>query len=339
MNTLSWLNPGFPFLALYPPLPPVFIPPVLPNGGNSLSSSGNVSSGSASSPSTSPPSVQNRPTIASKTIDGDTTTNVVADRNSESRMSKSQLFLIERLFPQLAAAAAAMTSNETIKPETPSKTPPPLIPKSTSQPLASSRNVLPLPVLSPSSTSSVEYVNGGYGVKNPLLQSVGSSAFEVDTSPAPASKPGLLSCRICGKEFHLQRLLNRHAKCHSDLKRYLCTFCGKGFNDTFDLKRHTRTHTGVRPYKCDLCEKSFTQRCSLESHTRKVHGRNHAYGYKERRSKVFVCEDCGYTAPVYDDYVDHLSRTHPLSAVLLKLNHGNKIRSTKTLSNGSMSPN
>lgn len=51
-------------------------------------------------------------------------------------------------------------------------------------------------------------------------------------------------CRVCSKTFSLQRLLNRHMKCHSDVKRYLCTFCGKGFNDTFDLKRHTRTHTG-----------------------------------------------------------------------------------------------
>lgn len=75
-----------------------------------------------------------------------------------------------------------------------------------------------------------------------------------------------------------------------------------------------------------MCEKSFTQRCSLESHARKVHGRNHAYGYKERRSKVFVCEDCGYTAAVYDDYVTHLSQKHPLSAVLLKLNHANKFK-------------
>merc|ERR1711963_1280402 len=114
--------------------------------------------------------------------------------------------------------------------------------------------------------------------------------------------------------FSLQRLLNRHMKCHSDTKRYLCTFCGKGFNDTFDLKRHTRTHTGVRPYKCNLCEKSFTQRCSLESHCLKVHGVNHSYEYKQRRSKVgfheahdllsysyfilhqvYVCEDCGHT--------------------------------------------
>lgn len=51
-------------------------------------------------------------------------------------------------------------------------------------------------------------------------------------------------CRMCNKEFSLQRLLNRHLKCHSEVKRFLCTFCGKGFNDTFDLKRHTRTHTG-----------------------------------------------------------------------------------------------
>ena len=54
-------------------------------------------------------------------------------------------------------------------------------------------------------------------------------------------------CRLCSKKFTLQRLLNRHMRCHSDVKRYLCTFCGKGFNDTFDLKRHTRTHTGTLP--------------------------------------------------------------------------------------------
>ncbi|OZC11376.1 zinc finger, C2H2 type [Onchocerca flexuosa] len=132
--------------------------------------------------------------------------------------------------------------------------------------------------------TTVEWINGGYGVKNPMLQSY--RIPDINATPAPASEPGLLTCRICGKKFALQRLLNRHAKCHSEIKRYLCTFCGKGFNDTFDLKRHTRTHTGVRPYKCDQCEKSFTQRCSLESHLRKVHGTQHNYGYKERRSKI-----------------------------------------------------
>lgn len=102
-------------------------------------------------------------------------------------------------------------------------------------------------------------------------------------------------------------------KCHSDVKRYLCTFCGKGFNDTFDLKRHTRTHTGVRPYKCNLCEKSFTQRCSLESHCLKVHGVQHQYAYKERRTKVNINKKikfmkriltCGANLIIFENFSD-----------------------------------
>jgi len=156
----------------------------------------------------------------------------------------------------------------------------------------------------------LEFVNGGHGIKNPLAvenvpgriggggreeehvpcsikkQSSSSSTAASTTSSSAEEENGKFVCRICSKHFTLQRLLNRHMKCHSDVKRYLCTFCGKGFNDTFDLKRHTRTHTGVRPYKCNLCEKSFTQRCSLESHCLKVHGVQHQYAYKERRTKV-----------------------------------------------------
>ncbi|GMT20607.1 hypothetical protein PFISCL1PPCAC_11904, partial [Pristionchus fissidentatus] len=181
-----------------------------------------------------------------------------------------------------------------------------------------------IPVLPP---VSVEFVNGGYGVKNPLaaLASGPSSSCSAKTVPPAKSStehedtPGAYVCRMCGKKFSLQRLLNRHAKCHSDLKRYLCTFCGKGFNDTFDLKRHTRTHTGVRPYKCECCDKSFTQRCSLESHLRKVHGVQHAYAHKERRSKVFVCEECGYTSEHFDSYILHLRSIHPFSAALMKI--------------------
>ncbi|OQR70809.1 hypothetical protein BIW11_11385 [Tropilaelaps mercedesae] len=127
-----------------------------------------------------------------------------------------------------------------------------------------------------------------------------------------------LACKVCGKAFGLQRLLNRHMKCHSDVKRYLCTFCGKGFNDTFDLKRHTRTHTGVRPYKCNLCDKSFTQRCSLESHSLKVHGAKHQYAYKERRQKVYVCEECGHTTNEPEVHYVHLKENHPYSPALLK---------------------
>lgn len=141
----------------------------------------------------------------------------------------------------------------------------------------------------------LEFVNGGHGFKNPLavdcIQTHRIRSDDDKKSPAEnnaSNDEGKFQCRQCSKTFQLQRLLNRHMKCHSDIKRYLCTFCGKGFNDTFDLKRHTRTHTGVRPYKCNLCEKSFTQRCSLESHCLKVHGVQHQYAYKERRTKVRI---------------------------------------------------
>lgn len=170
----------------------------------------------------------------------------------------------------------------------------------------------------------LEFVNGGHGIKNPLAPSPDQSRSEVTEKlqqPPVAvmeDDSSKFMCRICSKSFTLQRLLNRHMKCHSDVKRYLCTFCGKGFNDTFDLKRHTRTHTGVRPYKCSLCEKSFTQRCSLESHCLKVHGVQHSYAYKERRSKVYVCEECGHTTGEPEVHYLHLKDNHPYSPALLK---------------------
>ncbi|XP_033122872.1 uncharacterized protein LOC117121696 [Anneissia japonica] len=125
-------------------------------------------------------------------------------------------------------------------------------------------------------------------------------------------------CEVCNKVFPLQRLLNRHMKCHNATKRYQCVHCGKGFNDTFDLKRHVRTHTGVRPYNCEKCDKSFTQRCSLESHLSKVHGLNHEYIYKQRRSKLYVCEECGKTDTNVDDYYEHIKEKHPDSTELRK---------------------
>jgi len=164
----------------------------------------------------------------------------------------------------------------------------------------------------------LELINGGHGVKNPLALDGPRPEPEKLQPERCDSDPSKFRCRICSKAFTLQRLLNRHMKCHSDVKRYLCTFCGKGFNDTFDLKRHTRTHTGVRPYKCNLCEKSFTQRCSLESHCLKVHGVAHQYDYKQRRSKMYVCEDCGHTTPEPEVHYLHLKENHPYSPALLK---------------------
>uniref|UniRef100_A0A8C4PW94 C2H2-type domain-containing protein n=1 Tax=Eptatretus burgeri TaxID=7764 RepID=A0A8C4PW94_EPTBU len=55
-----------------------------------------------------------------------------------------------------------------------------------------------------------------------------------------SQQPDAYCCPICKKGFNLQRMLNRHLKCHNNEKKHVCNFCGKGFNDTFDLKRHVR---------------------------------------------------------------------------------------------------
>lgn len=102
----------------------------------------------------------------------------------------------------------------------------------------------------------LEFVNGGHGIKNPLASQ--ETVRQTTTRSEEKTKVASITtedgqtnfcCRVCSKTFALQRLLNRHMKCHSDVKRYLCTFCGKGFNDTFDLKRHTRTHTGNKEHQ------------------------------------------------------------------------------------------
>jgi len=152
-----------------------------------------------------------------------------------------------------------------------------------------------------------------HGLKNTSTTSAckknllpGSLTAEVKTE----NVEGEHKCEVCGKCFKHIRMLNRHRRNHSPYKKYKCTFCSKGFNDSFDLKRHIRTHTGVKPYKCNSCEKSFTQRCSLESHLDKIHGIKHKFSYKQRREKIYVCEDCGYSTNDVRDHYKHSREQH-----------------------------
>jgi ovo-like protein len=73
---------------------------------------------------------------------------------------------------------------------------------------------------------------------------------------------------------------------------------------------------GVRPFKCNQCDKAFTQRCSLESHQRKVHGLNQKFGYKSRRNKLYVCEDCGHTSTDPTNHYEHIKILHPYSPLI-----------------------
>ncbi|KAM3829536.1 putative transcription factor ovo-like protein 3 isoform 2-T2 [Vipera latastei] len=162
---------------------------------------------------------------------------------------------------------------------------------------------------------------------NPALLSIsskwdGGDARRLPQSPLYSHPPAAekpppcnqadFQCSVCSKRFPLQRMLNRHRKSHSPVKKHPCSYCSKGFNDTFDLKRHLRTHTGIRPYRCCLCgDKGFTQRCSLESHLRKIHRLPQTYGYRERRAKLFVCEGCGFTCSTNDEYHRHTCQGPP----------------------------
>src|SRR6218665_540020 len=73
---------------------------------------------------------------------------------------------------------------------------------------------------------------------------------------------------------------------------------------------------GVRPYKCESCDKAFTQRCSLESHSRKVHGMQLSFNFKQRRTKMYVCEDCAHSTDDPEDFYSHLKNNHPNSMAL-----------------------
>ena len=74
----------------------------------------------------------------------------------------------------------------------------------------------------------------------------------------------------------------------------------------------------MRPYRCSLCDKAFTQRCSLESHGRKVHALPLAFAYKQRRNKVYVCEECGFSTGEPERHYAHLRDQHPHSPALLR---------------------
>lgn len=93
--------------------------------------------------------------------------------------------------------------------------------------------------------------------------------------------------------------------------------------------------SGVRPYKCLHCEKAFTQRCSLESHCRKVHNVSFHFAHKERRDKVYVCEECGHSTGQPEVHYHHMKDRHPNTAALLRCHDKRQFKFSRAAVGGS----
>lgn len=49
---------------------------------------------------------------------------------------------------------------------------------------------------------------------------------------------------------------------------------------------------------------------------KKIHSITQKYAYKERRNKLYVCEECGHTSGTQDELLQHLHSLHPDSHLL-----------------------
>lgn len=49
---------------------------------------------------------------------------------------------------------------------------------------------------------------------------------------------------------------------------------------------------------------------------KKIHSITQAYAYKERRNKLYVCEECGNTSGTQEELLRHLRSLHPDSHLL-----------------------
>ncbi|XP_023212282.1 zinc finger protein 226-like [Centruroides sculpturatus] len=74
------------------------------------------------------------------------------------------------------------------------------------------------------------------------------------------------ACKICGKEFRLNRILRRHERTHSEERPFKCDICNKSFKLKEYLKKHYEIHNDECNYICQVCNKSFKTKKSLEAH-------------------------------------------------------------------------
>lgn len=97
----------------------------------------------------------------------------------------------------------------------------------------------------------------------------------------------LYCCQLCSFKTPIySRLVNTHAKIHSEERNYKCTQCGKGFKNTKQLKNHRRLHRtqglgmakpsssadelllpeAATVHRCEDCSAVFKHRKTLREH-------------------------------------------------------------------------
>ncbi|XP_017057688.1 methyl-CpG-binding domain protein 6 [Drosophila ficusphila] len=149
----------------------------------------------------------------------------------------------------------------------------------------------------------------------------------------------LYCCQLCSFKTPIySRLVNTHAKIHSEERNYKCEQCGKGFKNTKQLKNHRRLHRtqglgmGKQAqeqqdvaHRCEDCGAAFKQKKSLREHLckerneqlecpecQRVFGsksslRLHLRSHQEQ--KRFRCDVCEHETSDHNAFRRHLA-TH-----------------------------
>ncbi|XP_062135808.1 uncharacterized protein LOC133845369 isoform X1 [Drosophila sulfurigaster albostrigata] len=156
----------------------------------------------------------------------------------------------------------------------------------------------------------------------------------------------LYCCQLCSFKTPIySRLVNTHAKIHSEERNYKCEQCGKGFKNTKQLKNHRRLHRTqglgmAKPnnntlseeqaatptlHRCEDCGAAFKHRKTLREHLCKQRNEQPQCSSCQRvfssksslklhmrshqANKRFKCDKCEYEANDHNSFRRHLA-TH-----------------------------
>ncbi|XP_023717675.1 zinc finger protein 2 homolog isoform X5 [Cryptotermes secundus] len=115
-------------------------------------------------------------------------------------------------------------------------------------------------------------------------------------------------CDVCSRQYLNKKKLVEHKKLsHSDAKGNMethnCVTCGKSFLYKSTLLLHQASHTGEKPYTCEQCGVTFRYKHGLYSHKRSLHPK------VKLEKEINKCEVCGKAYAYKNSLVQHL-KTH-----------------------------